>query len=733
VNTAEHTDALTRRIEQLAAAALDEGDGAALAAMLAALRSEIGAVRVDVGSLRSETGGLRTGLDGLEGRLVASVDAGKRETTALLRRFAGELDETVTAAMDETARASAVTGGSLDDARGALESRLAVLEDALDGLSERLEALARDGAVTTTTSLQGLAVAVRDLDLRWTAQNAQSGEAIVGRLGDLLETRLTAVEQRMTGLLDAARERAEQDRAAAERLAATAESRLSALEQGLDRTLTELRATVADQQASVASLTGRFADLGDRLADRLAELSTVVDSTTSRLSSDMTERLQLLEGVMGRFRLEWPTRTFEVVQGARAVAEGVTREVRAEVEVQLERVRAELAGTTQRIDDARDGLDAQSARLAEAGKVLVRYLEQRDRMLEAERDRGLHDVLDSFAAGLSSRERSALASRLGDAVARRRDARDGERYRAGVTAGPQDGPRSGLPPEFELLEADTVVRGLTGRTPRTGSAGPPAGTPERRRSVHPPSASRGGLTSGTSVVPPPAQLRPQPATVSPVRAVPARGRPASITPAPLKRPAGAPGAPGGRPAPAKGAAAPPARKGAASPTTASRSAPRRATPAEAGPSRAASDKRARLEAMPLGPSVDVALDLDPEDRRPAGPGDPAPQPLPPELVGVIPVVADSEPTPPQTTPQTPSPAPDPPAAAPPAPARPVPAPPVPAPDGGSALFARGPVRAAEPAAQDVPSIAAADRRGSSEPQPDEDDGVRRLFRRRPRP
>jgi hypothetical protein len=33
--------------------------------------------------------------------------------------------------------------------------------------------------------------------------------------------------------------------------------------------------------------------------------------------------------------------------------------------------------------------------------VLVAYLTERDRLLEAERDRVLHDVLDQFAAGLS--------------------------------------------------------------------------------------------------------------------------------------------------------------------------------------------------------------------------------------------------------------------------------------------------------------------------------------------
>jgi len=453
VGTAEHTDALTRRIEQLAAAALDEGDGAALAALIAALRSEIGAVRVDVGSLRSEAGGLRTDLDGLEERVVASVDAGQRETTSLLRRFADELDETVTGALDASAQATAATGSTLEDARGVLESRLAVLEDAVDGLSERLESLARDGATTTTARLHELDTTVRELDARLSAQGARTAELVGDRLG--------------------------------------------AMSAVLERTLSALQATVGEQSAGVAALTGRFAGVGDELAGRVAELTTVVDERTGTLRTDVTERMAELEAAMSAFRTEWPTRTFEVVEGARAVAEGITREVRTEVGAQLDRVRAELARSVEQVTHAREGLDAQSTRLAEAGRVLVGYLEQRDRLLESERDRVLHDVLDSFATGLSSRERTALAGRMGDAVARRRDARDAERYRASLTGSAPDAPGPGLPPELALVEVEDVVRALSGRGPEEAPGDPWAGppdepqptSPEPLRSVRAPSAA----------------------------------------------------------------------------------------------------------------------------------------------------------------------------------------------------------------------------------------------------
>jgi hypothetical protein len=202
VSTAEHTDALTRRIEQLAAAALDEGDGAALAALIAALRSEIGAVRVDVGSLRSETGGLRSDLESLEEGWSRPSTPASARPPALVRRFATELDETVTSALDDAARATAATGSSLDDARGALESRLAVLEDVLDGLSERIEALARDGAVTTTAHLREPRATVRDSRRAHRAGGAVLEQVVDGSTSCRPARRS---EQRLTTAPDAAR------------------------------------------------------------------------------------------------------------------------------------------------------------------------------------------------------------------------------------------------------------------------------------------------------------------------------------------------------------------------------------------------------------------------------------------------------------------------------------------------------------------------------------------------
>lgn len=806
-------DALTRRIEQLAAYEADEGDGAAANLIVSTIRGEIGAVRAELGSLRSEVGAVRTDLDGLGGRLTGSVAASRSETGTLVRRIAelaarvdgvgGRVDDvrnglpglsrevretlgqvpqrsdldaasaglrealnnrlddvaadvrrSVATALEQEAQSAASTQSSLVDARGALEARLAVLEDTLDAMTERLESLARDGARTTTARLAELAAGVSALERRVEEQGREAAELLVGRLRDVTETRMAELENTLydrlsmvlrarteelrddvVSALERTSEESTQSRAAvgeladsvsrgldgfgavldrsltglggsvssaiaegraqsrsdlddvANRMAGTVTSlqddlgrraeqsdeRLGALRSGVEerlealrgqvvaalnaarsdvatevgllrpqvadltaashaqvdafsslrmdiadaveglrervtavttesaasvrealgetrtevaertralrdevtarveqvfagvvdrlgdlaadvtsgtaatrasterlaslvsasddvrRTLDEVRSDVAGsteamRTALVASAEQQFAALGERLAavaatvdssagdtrelqerataltdaamtfrteleqaldvvrdevveasrdlrkelltktagqaadvaKRLAALTTTVDRAqgevaekvgaldaavgsntlvTEQAAEDVAavvESTDVLGGIVGGFRKEWPTRTFEVVQGAKAVAEMTVGEVRQEVARKLDEVAQALDRALGGVDKARTGIDSGTKRLSAAGQVLVAYLEQRDRLLEAERDRILHEVLDQFGAGLSARERAALTSRMGDAVSRRRDSRDAERYRAAV-------------------------------------------------------------------------------------------------------------------------------------------------------------------------------------------------------------------------------------------------------------------------------------------------------------
>jgi hypothetical protein len=101
-------------------------------------------------------------------------------------------------------------------------------------------------------------------------------------------------------------------------------------------------------------------------------------------------------------------------------------ELRGQVESSVDR-----AGGT--VETALDANRAASAADLAATRTemseLVGYLAERDKWLESERDRVLHEVLAEFAQGLSGRRRRALSGRMHAIVERRRDARDAQRYR----------------------------------------------------------------------------------------------------------------------------------------------------------------------------------------------------------------------------------------------------------------------------------------------------------------
>ncbi len=133
-------ESLATRIERLVALDRDEPTGG------------------DPGGPRGELAALRAELDGWSVRLTGAVAASRIETGTVVRRVAelgGDLRRLVTAERQDaerTAAAQAATG----EARAALEARMAVLEDTLDAMAERLEALARDGAHTTRDQLRAL-------------------------------------------------------------------------------------------------------------------------------------------------------------------------------------------------------------------------------------------------------------------------------------------------------------------------------------------------------------------------------------------------------------------------------------------------------------------------------------------------------------------------------------------------------------------------------------------------
>jgi hypothetical protein len=115
----------------------------------------------------------------------------------------------------------------------------------------------------------------------------------------------------------------------------------------------------------------------------------------------------------------------------------VLAEVQAEVAHSMAELRDALDGQVGAIGNVTGYLSGGTDRLVAAGQSLLAYLGERDRMLERERDRMLHEVLEEFAEGLSPRERRAVASRVTEAVDRRRDARDAARFRKDAAPEPE--------------------------------------------------------------------------------------------------------------------------------------------------------------------------------------------------------------------------------------------------------------------------------------------------------
>ncbi|HVV77884.1 MAG TPA: hypothetical protein VHC43_17845 [Mycobacteriales bacterium] len=323
-----------------------------------------------------------------------------------------------------------------------LEERLATIEDTVDALSDRLEsriaslddrlaallqsmnserAAAAQHRERTSEALQEQAGALDEWAEAVRAGLEDLGEAVASSLGTLGETLQDPASR------DADRRHIEA--LVTEVLTAIDEStrpidaQLSSLQGGIldgfaesrDRLLEDLSGVLASmERASVETRDNvelQLTELRNDFADALDEVREHVDDTVGSSSRDVATAL-------GELRSDWSTRADIVVSEGRAAAAGV-----------LDDVQATLAEQASAIGSVSGTIGSGTERLIAAGQALLAYLADRDRTLERERDRVLHDVLEEFAAGLAPRERRAVASRVGEAVDRRRDSRDAARYR----------------------------------------------------------------------------------------------------------------------------------------------------------------------------------------------------------------------------------------------------------------------------------------------------------------
>ncbi|MBC7374447.1 MAG: hypothetical protein H7323_10710 [Frankiales bacterium] len=513
---------------------------------------------------------------GVADRLVEVSRAATAGTAAA--RESGERLTALTTAGQDSRREVTERLTALEDA---VAARLAALDTSVARRADELQGALDGGLRGMDEQLAAATTSVRAADEQVAALVAQAARHRV------------EIEQ----LLEVVREGVvETGRDVRKELVGKTESALLQLTERLtvlDVTVDERQADVAERLAGLDAVVARTTAATERVAAGLVDVSTSADTLTDTVSG---------------FRSEWPTRTFEVVQGAKAVAEGVVRDIRVEVQAQLEQVRAELARAVGGVQDASSGISSGTDRLSRAGKVLVGYLEQRDRLLEAERDQILHEVLDSFAAGLSAKERTALSVRVADAVSRRRDTRDADRYRSAV--GQPTPPVLDLPDEVLALEpADARTAQQVGADKRESRAVPRA---------EPPAPGPAKVAVPKVAVPkvavpkvavPKVAVRQAPATKAPATKAPATKAPATKAPA-TKAPATK--APATKAAAAK-ATRPSAAEMGGAPTTTEQPAERPSDPAAAPVTArtarvSGGDRRARVDVMPEARSPEVALE-----------------------------------------------------------------------------------------------------------------------------
>jgi len=330
-----------------------------------------------------------------------------------------------------------------------LEERLAAIEDTVDALSDRLESriaslddrlaallqsingersAAAQHREKTSEALQEQAGALDEWAEAVRAGLEDLGEAVASSLGTLGETLQDPasrdadrrhIEALITEVMTAVDE---STRPIDEHLASLQDGILNGFADARERLLDDLGGVLESlERASVDTrdVELQLTELRNDFADALDEVREHVDETVGGSSANVADALAEL-------RTDWKTRADVIVSEGRAAAAGVLADVQATLAEQVDSIGA-VSGS----------IGGGTERLVAAGQALLAYLADRDRALERERDRVLHDVLEEFAAGLTTRERRAVASRVGEAVDRHRDSRDAARFRRSHAGEPE--------------------------------------------------------------------------------------------------------------------------------------------------------------------------------------------------------------------------------------------------------------------------------------------------------
>ena len=360
-----------------------------------------------------------------------------------------------------------------EDALGELRDSV---REALDGFAAAVERSLGSLGSTVSAALSDAAAGVADLpaqlqesdeSLRTTLRDeADSQRAVVVEVGESVRATLAAELEGLRGSIESANVKIDQRFATLHDLPSRLQETAAELRSALEEATEAQRADVTDALGSVrssisaelevanarlerdsAQLAERFAALAAGLERQVGGLVEQINEQTAAMSEqvgDLTTALGDIREQLGAvqasndeaiaelalLRRDWTTGAEQVVTQAKDAAEVTVDRVAAEIDARLSETTSTVKAATRTVHSVRDSLAVETERLATAGRGLLGYLAERDRALERERDRAVLEILEEFATGLSEKERRALAARVGDALARRRDSRDAARWRA---------------------------------------------------------------------------------------------------------------------------------------------------------------------------------------------------------------------------------------------------------------------------------------------------------------
>lgn len=363
----------------------------------AALVDVAAAVDRSLGSLGdSLTGAVQASREAERGH----IDAAVAELSEALRDAVGDLEDRIAVGRDSAAATAA-------DLRG-------FLEGFQSGTEQRLEEVRSSLATGLASAREGLVGELQETLDRLVAANSDTRRLVEDEVGSLrgdLADALEEVRDRITTTVSRAQDA----------IGSSVEEQRSSF----DDAVRSLRADVLDRvEESTAAVQSAMDDLraGVSTAARTGE-------QTSARVDDFADTLSSLESVVSQMNADWDRRSSAAIDHATAAGEAAVAEFRTEIGGLLGALRTSVDASVARTAESGQLVNAATTRLVAAGQALLGYLARRDRELERERDRVLHEVLDEFAQGLSAKERRTVSDRVGSALERRRDARDAERYR----------------------------------------------------------------------------------------------------------------------------------------------------------------------------------------------------------------------------------------------------------------------------------------------------------------